>query len=340
MMHKTVFTTDRGMWHQQKALESAPKNLDISMLRNPDQQTLINALHEAEFLISERSGRIDKEVIQNAPQLRLIQRLGTMVYDIDLEAAADAGVAVCTQPIGGVIGVAEHLVMQILVLSKKIQEAQKIALEASPQWGHSRRTDENTFAYNWSGRAGIGQIWQRTIGIIGFGEIGIEFARRMQGWGCVRLYNKRTRLPAQVEEDLGVTYVPPETLYAKSEILVNLLPFLPGTELLLNASVFRQMKTGACLVSCGSGSTIDEAALAEAIRSKKLAGAALDTFEYEPIQGDNPLIDAAKEGYNILLTPHIAAGSADQQDQRHGRASDYSNIIRYLNGTPLEHRIV
>ena len=339
MMHKTVFTTDRGAWHQQKALKSAPKNLDISMLRNPDKQTLINALREAEFLISERSGLIDKEVIQNTPQLRLIQRLGTLVYDIDLKAAADAGVVVCTQPIGGVIRVAEHLVMQILVLSKKIREAQKIALEASPQWSQSFRTDEDTFAYNWSGRTGIGQIWRRTIGIIGFGEIGIEFTRRMIGWGCTLLYNKRTRLPAQVEDDLKVTYVPPETLYAKSDFLVNLLPFLPGTDMLLNASVFQQMKTDACLVSCGSGSTIDEAALAEAIRAKKLAGAALDTFEYEPIKGDNPLIRAAKDGYNILLTPHIAAGSADQQDQQQDRASDYSNIVRYINGEPLEHRV-
>ena len=339
-MHKTVFTTDRGAWHQNKALESAPEHLEITMLRNPDKKTLINALQEAEFLISERSGLIDSDVIQNAPQLRLIQRLGTMVYDIDLKAAADAGVVVCTQPVGGVIRVAEHIVMQILALAKKIQEAQKIALEASPKWGQSHRTNEDRFAYNWSGRTGIGQIWQRTIGIIGFGEIGIEFARRMRSWGCAILYNKRTRLPAQVEDDLKVTYVPPETLYAKSDYLVNLLPFIPGTDMLLNASVFHQMKTGACLVSCGSGSTIDEAALAEALRSKKLAGAALDTFEYEPIKGDNPLIDAAKEGHNVLLTPHIAAGSADQQNQRHDRASDYSNIIRYLNDNPLEHRVI
>jgi phosphoglycerate dehydrogenase-like enzyme len=339
MIHKTIFSTDRGVWHQQKALESAPKNLEISMLRNPDKQTLINALQDAEFLISERSGRIDKEVIQNAPQLRLIQRLGTMVYDIDLKAAADAGVMVCSQPVGGVIRVAEHLVMQILVLAKKIQEAQKIALEASPQWGQSYRTDEDTFAYNWSGRTDIGQIWRRTIGIIGFGEIGIEFARRMRGWDCTILYNKRTRLPAQVEDDLKVAYVSSETLYAKSDFLVNLLPFFPGTDMLLNVSVFLQMKTSAFLVSCGSGSTIDEAALAEAIRLKKLAGAALDTFEYEPIQAENPLIRAARDGYNILLTPHIAAGSADQQDHRHDRASDYSNILRYINGEPLEHRV-
>jgi lactate dehydrogenase-like 2-hydroxyacid dehydrogenase len=230
--------------------------------------------------------------------------------------------------------------MQILVLAKKVKEAEEVALKASRQWGQSYRTDEDTFAYNWSRRTGIGQIWQRTIGIIGFGEIGIEFARRMRSWGCTLSYNKRTRLPAQVEDDLKVTYVPPETLYANSDYLVNLLPFIPGTDMLLNASIFRQMKTGACLVSCGSGSTIDEAALAEAIRSKKLAGAALDTFEHEPIQADNPMIRAVKDGYNILLTPHIAAGSADQQDQRHDRARDYSNIIRYLNGYPLEHRVV
>jgi len=340
MKHKVIFTTDRGEWHQQMALAGAPDSLDISILRVPDKDTLMAALQDTEFLISERFGVIDAEIIQNAPNLKLIQRLGSLVHDIDLEAAAQAGVAVCYKPEGGVIRVAEHLVMQILAVSKKLREVESVALAASPEWGESHRTDEDTFAYNWSGRLGVGQIWQRTVGIIGFGEIGVEFARRMKGWSCTVLYNKRSRMPERVESDLALTYVPHTELFARSDYLVNLLPFVPGTDMLLNAGVFEQMKPGACFVSCGSGSTIDEGALAEAVRSGKLAGAALDTFEYEPIRADNPLIAVAKEGFNVLLTPHTAAGTADHKSSTPNRTGDYVNISNYLAGKPLKCQVV
>ncbi|MBN1665998.1 MAG: hypothetical protein JW862_02885 [Anaerolineales bacterium] len=339
MKYKLVFTTDRGEWHQQMALDGAPENLNVTMLRVPDKATLIEALQDAEFLISERFGCIDAEIIQNAPKLKLIQRLGSLVHDIDLEAAAQAGVAVCYLPLGGVIHVAEHLVMQILALSKKLREVEAVALAASPEWGHSRRTDEDTFAYNWSNRLGVSRIWGKNIGIIGFGEIGVEFARRMGGWECTLLYNKRSRLPESIETDLGLVYFPQDELFSRSDYVVNLLPFVPGNDLLLTARVFEQMKSGAFLVSCGSGSTIDEAALAEAIRSGKLAGAALDTFEYEPIRADNSLIAAAKEGFNILLTPHTAAGTADHEGQIPDRSGDYRNIAHFLAGKPLEYQV-
>ena len=162
----------------------------------------------------------------------------------------------------------------------------------------------------------------------------------MKGWNCTVLYNKRSRLPERVETDLGLTYVPQAELFARSDILVNLLPFVPGTDMLLNADVFAQMKPRAYLVSCGSGSTIDEAALAEAVRSGKLFGAALDTFEYEPIQANNPLIAAAKEGFNILLTPHTAAGTADHDGQTPDRAEDYTNITNFLMDRSLVYQVV
>ena len=97
------------------------------------------------------------------------------------------------------------------------------------------------------------------------------------------------------------------------------------------------MKTGAALVCCGSGSVIDEADLAAAIRSGKLSGAALDTFEWEPIKTDNPLIAVAKQGYNVLLTPHIAAVAPAAAAQE--RLSDYTNLINYINGQPLKYRV-
>ena len=308
------------------------------MLRQPDKKTLMTHLQDAEYLISERVGVIDEEIIQAAPQLKLILRLGSLTHDIDVEAARKAGVVVCSWPVASVIRVAEHLVLQMLALSKKLRETEAIALEASSEWGESKRTDEDTFAYNWSAREGVDGLWQKTVGIIGFGEIGTELARRLQNWGVTLLYNKRRRLPPQVEEELNLTYADVGDLFAQSDYVANLLPYFPSTNMWLDDAFFQKMKDGACIVSCGSGSVINEQDLAEAIRSGKLGGAALDTFEWEPIRPDNPLIELAKQRYNVLLTPHIAAGATAMQAQE--RAQDYTNIVNHIEGQPIHNRVV
>lgn len=336
--YKVIFTTERGQRHQQAALEAAPDNLDITMLRQPNRDTLLNHLAGADYFISERTGVIDAGMIEAAPRLKLILRLGSLTYDIDTVAAQAAGVIVCYWPVGSVIRVAEHLIMQLLALSKRLREVEGVALEASPAWGESRRTDEDTFAYNWSNRQDVGGLWQKTIGIMGFGEIGAELARRLGGWGCTLLYHKRRRLPAPVEAELGLTYVDEQTLLSQSDYLANLLPYSPSTDMLINAGFLATMKDGAALVSCGSGSVIDEAALAAAVQSGKLSGAALDTYEWEPIRPDNPLIPLAEAGYNILLTPHTAAGGTTAAARN--RLDDYTNIVNHINGRPVLNRVV
>lgn len=335
---KTIFITERGLRHQQAALNAAPPELDITMLRQPDKVTLLAHLVDAQYLISERTGVIDREIIEAAPQLKLIQRLGSLTYDIDTAAAKTAGVAVCCWPVGTVIRVAEHMVMQMLALSKKLRESESVALAASTEWGPSRRTDEDTFAYNWSNRQNVEGLWQRTIGIMGFGEIGAELARRLKGWDCTVLYHKRRRLPLEVEQELGLTYVDSETLFNQSDYIANLLPYFKDTDYLINADFIAKMKNGAALVSCGSGSVIDEAALAAAVQSGKLNGAALDTFEWEPVKADNPLIALAKQGYNVLLTPHIAAGATAAAAQE--RLGDFANLLSHIQGQPLKYRVV
>jgi phosphoglycerate dehydrogenase-like enzyme len=337
LLYKTVLTTERGLRHQRSVVAAAPDLLEVVVLRAPDRETLLRHLAGAVYWVSERAGAIDAELIAAAPHLQLIQRLGSLWYDIDLQAAQRAGITVCYRPVPGAIRVAEHVVLQILALDRSLREVEAIARQASPAWRESRRTDEDTFSYNWSGRRGIEGLWQRTIGILGFGEIGTELARRLQGWGCRILYNKRHRLPEQVEHALPVAYAEIDALAAESDYLVNLLPYSPQTDGMLDAVFFHSMKAGAALVSCGSGSVIDEQALAEAVHSGRLAGAALDTYEWEPIRADNPLLPLARAGYNVLLTPHIAAGAPAQG---HDRGTGYANIVNHIQGRPLRYRLV
>jgi phosphoglycerate dehydrogenase-like enzyme len=121
-----------------------------------------------------------------------------------------------------------------------------------------------------------------------------------------------------------------------------LLPYASATDSMIDATVFQQMKPSACLVSCGSGSVIDEAALADAIRQGKLAGAALDTFEWEPLRPDNPLLALARDrSANVLLTPHVAAGTpSEEEDGSSDRMDDYANLLHVLHEEPLEYRVV
>lgn len=337
--YPTLFITERGLRHQQDALNAAPAELAVTMLRRPTREELWPHLAATVFWISERTGTIDAEMIQAASQLKMILRLGSLTYDIDLDAARAAGVVIAAWPQRGVIMVAEHLVMQMLALRKQLRQVEAITLAAG-DWGLSRRTDEDTFAYNWSGRQDIGGLWRSTIGILGFGEIGAELARRLRGWGCRVLYHRRRRLPAWQEGELGIEYVTQETLFAQSDFLVNLLPYFSQTNLSLGATQFAAMKPGACLVSCGSGSVLDEAALADAVRAGRLAGVALDTFEWEPIKPDNPLRLLAAEGprWNVLLTPHTAAG-APPAGVIPSRANDYEPILRFLRGEPTAYRL-
>jgi phosphoglycerate dehydrogenase-like enzyme len=337
--HRTLFLTERGLRHQQAALASAPSELDVTMLRNPPRGEVLQYLPEARFLISERSGEIDAEMIAVGKDLRLIQRLGSLTYDIDLDAARAAGVPVCFWPVRGVILVAEHVVMQMLALSKQLNEATAVTLEAG-LWGRSpQRTDEDTFAYNWSSRENVSGVYQQRVGILGFGEIGAELARRLRGFAPASiLYYKRRRLPEPAESELGLTYVSDDQLFAESDFLCNLLPYFPETDMLINADVFARMKLGSYLVSCGSGSVIDESALAHALRAGKLAGAALDTYEWEPIRPDNPLLPLARDpAMNVLLTPHTAAGSVS--GSKRGRGEDFENILRALRGEPPMYRV-
>ena len=336
--HSVLWLTDRGERHQRTAREAAPAGLTITFLRRPSRNELMAALPDVEFLISERSGEIDAGLIAAGGRLRLIQRLGSAAFDIDLEAAQAAGVPVCTWPIHMVILVAEHVLLQMLALTKRLNETQAIALAAGA-WGESRRTDEDTFAYNWSGRSDVGGVYKRVVGILGLGEIGIELARRLQGLQPKEvLYHKRRPLPARFERELTLRYVSQKELLAESDILVNLLPYAAATDHLLDGAALTQMKKGALLMSCGSGSVIDEQALAEALQAGRLAGAALDTFEYEPIRPDNPLLPLARDPHaNVLLTPHVAGGAGRLVPSR---AKDYENIVRVLEGKPLLHRVI
>ena len=333
--HSTLFITHRGLFHQQAALAAAPAEVEITLLRSPSKEEILAAIPGKEFLITERSGVIDADIIHAGKDLRLIQRLGSQTHDIDLDAAQAAGIPVCYLPIRTCIMVAEHMLMQMLAVSKRSREMTQIVLSADSYGAEPKRCTEDYFAYNWSGRSDIHGIWESTVGILGMGEIGFELSRRLRTFGCKILYNKRNRLPGHTERELNVQYATWDNLLATSDFVCILLPLLPETEQSLNKEFFAKMKPGSSFISSGASGVIDEQALADAISSGHLYGAAVDNFTYEPIRPDCPLLEPSRRPEaNVILTPHTAAGTVPSSsgDLRQG---DYINLIAMLNGKEI-----
>ncbi|OJX39487.1 MAG: hypothetical protein BGO78_13325 [Chloroflexi bacterium 44-23] len=339
--YPTLFITHRGKRHQHDSLAAAPSELEITIKRSPTKEEIIALLPGKKFLISERSGEIDADIIAAGKDLLLIQRLGSMTYDIDLESARNAGIAVSSLPVQSAIMVAEHMIMQLLACAKRLREMMDITHSAEDYGKPSRLSDEDYFAYNWSNRKDIRGLRGSTVGILGFGEIGAEVARRLQGFGSNIIYNKRNPLPASAEEDLHIKYASKEDLVSTSDYVCMLLPYFPETALSLSDQFFAKMKQGAIFVSCGGSGVVDEKALTRALLNQHLYGAAIDTYTYEPIAKNDPLLPLVNDPrFNLILTPHIAAGSGlVGVKPGEERAGDYVNIMRLLAGKEILGRV-
>lgn len=323
---KVLFLTNRGERQQQWSLQGAPESLEVILRRRPAEAELQQVLAEVQFIISERSEPVTASMIAAAPQLKLIVRLGSLLYDIDVKAAEAAGVRVISQPVISTIYCAEHALMMILALVKKLGRGLHAA-QASDHGLPAKRSDEDTFSFNWLGFNDIGGLIGKTVAILGMGEIGVELARRLIAFRPAGvLYNKRQPYPAEVERELGITFADIETCARRADVLVSLLPYSAQTDRSVNAAIFALMQPTALVLHLGSGGVIDEGALASALREHRLAGAALDTYEYEPLQPDNPLVALARDpNANVLLTPHTAAATL-----RPDRSGDYKAIMDYL----------
>lgn len=274
-----------------------------------DGGELLAAAAGADALIT-ATRRIGDDLIRAAPGLRLIQVQGRAPWAVDVEAAAAAGVPVSVLPHRGAIAVAEQTMALMLGVYRKLvpghlgtRNADYVGLGIEPV-----RTTERRIAFNWLSYD-VRQLHGRVLGLVGLGGIGLEVARRARAFDMDVIYTRRSRLPRDWEAMAGVRYLPLHELLAASDIVSLHAPHTVHTEHMIDADALRLMKSDAVLVNTARGGLVDEAALVDALRTGRIAGAGLDVFLDEPLPGDSPLRDAP----NVLLSPHVGGGTGGGQ---------------------------
>jgi phosphoglycerate dehydrogenase-like enzyme len=277
-------------------------------------------LADVEVLVSTAFTPLTREMLIGAKRLRFIQVAGTGYDHVDLPTAQELGITVAAVWGANSSSVAEHVIMTALALLRSLIPAH-LAMQEN-QWSLG----------SWMGRAR--DLAGKTVGILGMGRIGREVATRLLPFQTAILYYDMRRLPSSDEDTLGVTYVEFDTLLSESDILTLHLPLLSETQGILNRKTLARMKSGALLINTARQELVDVEALAEAIKSNHLGGAAFDVFSPEPPSPDNPLLQMP----NVILTPH-GAGVTIEAQERIAQAA-IKNVLRFLDGHPLADVVV
>jgi gluconate 2-dehydrogenase len=241
--------------------------------------------------------RIGAAEIANAPRLRAIANVGVGYNNLDVDALSAAGILASNTPDVLTETTADLGFALLMAAARRVTESERWLREG--QWGQ------------WSFRTMLGaDIHGSTLGILGMGRIGQGIARRgALGFGMRVLYHNRSRLPEATEAEVGATYVGLDTLLARADHLVLVLPYSAASHHIIDAAALAKMKPGATLVNIARGGIVDELALADALANGRLAAAGLDVFDGEPTV--RPELLALR---NVVLTPHI--GSASQATRR------------------------
>ena len=255
------------------------------------KEELLAVAGEYEAFVVRSRTKVDRAVLDRANRLRLVARAGTGLDNIDVEYAKSRGITVVNSPESLVEGVAEHVVLLMLALSRKLV-----------------RADETTRAGKWEKSALMGnELKGKVLGIVGLGRIGKRIAEIAKTLGMSVLFYDVITIPPDVVASLGARVVGLDELFTSSDYVTMHVPLTPETDHMVGAQRLGQMKRTAYIINTSRGGVIDQTALASALQNGTIAGAALDVFEQEPPTG--PILTAP---YTIL-TPHIGGQTEEAQ---------------------------
>ena len=293
---------------------------EVRMVTSQDEMRA--ALKDACAVVTE-SLTIGPGDLAAAPQLRIVQKFGTGLHNIDVTACAAKGVKLLTIRRRANVSCAEHAFALMLALARKLETVSGLVTPARAKAAGCELRPYNrpyTPGGNYPRVGGTRALNGAIIGIIGLGEIGREIALRASAFGMRVLYHQRTRAPESEERELKATHAPLATLLAESDWIMPQLPTLPSTRDLLGRTELVQIKPGACIVNVANAPIINRDALLEALRGGRLGGVALDVYYQEPVANDDELLSFD----NVILTPRMAGSP------RHNGLNDFEELITGL----------
>ncbi len=296
--------------HQQ-GIDYLQTHAEVLWASSVDEEDVIcREVSDASGIIVRALGKVSARVMDSAPKLKVVGRHGAGVDNIDIEAATERGIQVVNTPDAPTEAVAEHVIATMIVLARRILEADKAIREG--RWD---------FRYSTPGQELTGKI----LGVVGMGRIGYRLSEiAALGLGMKILYcdivaNKNA------EEKLGAKKMDLNELLVSSDVVTLHVPATPTTKHLINASKLKLMKPSSFLINAARGSIVDIEALYDALKDGKLLGAGIDVFEEEPPPVDMPILKLP----NVVITPHTA-GQTEQAVTAMSMVAE--DIIRVING--------
>ncbi|MGD0543882.1 MAG: D-glycerate dehydrogenase [Candidatus Acidiferrales bacterium] len=276
------------------------------------REELLKRVADKEGLICLLTEKVDEELLSTTTKLRIASTVSVGYDNIDVAACTKHKVVATNTP--GVLDdtTADFAWTLLMAIARRLLEGDAWMRAGTwPGWDLDQLVG--------------GDVWGKTIGILGFGRIGRGVARRAQGFQMRVLYSDAVRASAEVEKELNAEFVDRDKLFRESDFISLHVPLLPDTRHLISKDNLEKMKRTAFLVNTSRGPVVDEAALAEALENKKIAGAALDVFEHEPKV--HPALLTRKD---VILTPHIASASVDTRTKMAVMAAN--NVVAFFEG--------
>jgi len=276
-------------------LQQRPEFEVVVLPKRLSEAELLPIVADATALVVRSETKVTRKVIEAAKQLRVVGRAGVGVDNVDIDAATQHGVVVMNTPGGNTITTAELSFTMLLCLARKVPQAH--ATMVAGKW------DRKLFQ-------GV-ELQGKTLGVLGFGRIGTEVAKRAKAFG-MRVVAYDPYLTEDRAKAVGCEFAAEvDHVYREADFITVHMPVTKETKEMLNTAAFAKMKPGVKIVNCARGEIIAEADLLAALESNKVAGAALDVFAVEPLPADHPYRKAA----NLILTPHLGASTEEAQEK-------------------------
>ena len=279
--------SDKGV----EILKKAGLKVDVKTGMKPDE--LKACIGEYHGLVIRSATKVTADIIDAAKSLKVIGRAGSGLDNVDKAAASKKGIVVMNTPGGNTITTAEHTIAMLFALARMIPQA--TASMKAGQW------EKKKFM-------GV-ELFNKTLGIVGLGNIGNQVAKKAQGLEMMVIAYDPF-LSEDRAKALGIEKVELPEVFSRADFITIHTPMTPETKNLINAETIRKMKDGVRIINCARGGIVNEKDLYEALKSGKVAGAALDVFEKEPAGPENPLLGLD----NVICTPHLGAATEEAQE--------------------------